>query len=192
MELIHNSKLKFYNIIFNKINDTFEFINNQSKIEVISNSKLEYPFFKVENGLITFKDNLSELLEDLKPEEASSIILDRIIDSLELILSSKLNLPNFNDQFNEFKESLKHIVFNGNGLSPFLLNNLYDENLVRLTIKEYKKMKVGITFGDIPPINFRFKDFDNEFNQFDTQANLYRIIKNVLKHSLRKRSNNTK
>ena len=47
MELIYNSTLKFYDIIFKNINDTFEFLNDNSKIEVISDSKLEYPYFKV-------------------------------------------------------------------------------------------------------------------------------------------------
>lgn len=190
MELIYNSTLKFYDIIFKNINDTFEFLNDNSNIEVISDSKLEYPYFKVKSNRITFKDNLSELLEYLEPEEASSIVLNRILDGLELILGSKLDLPNFNEQFKEFKRSLNRTVFYGRSLNPFLLNNLYEENLVSLQNKQYKNMKTYITFSRNSPINFRFKDFSDEFNQVDPQINLFHIIKNVLNHSLEKQYSN--
>lgn len=190
LELVYDSSLKFYTSIFENINDTFKSLNDPYKIEVKSDSKLKYPYFKAEDNLMIFKDNLSELLDYLSAEEATSIVLNRIIDSLELILSSKLNLPNFNEQFKEFKRSLKHTVFYGNNLNPFLLNKLYQDNMLSLKIKEYKDLKIRITFSYNSSINFRFKDFDDELNQLETQADVSHLIKNVLNHSLEKQNSN--
>ncbi|MBF7018018.1 hypothetical protein [Staphylococcus durrellii] len=190
MELVYDSSLKFYISIFENINNTFKSLNDQYKIEIKSDSKLKYPYFKAEDNLIIFKDNLSELLDYLSAEEATSIVLNRIIDSLELILSSKLNLPNFNEQFKEFKRSLKHTVFHGNNLNPFLLDKLYQDNMISLKSKEYKDMKIRITFSYNSSINFRFKDFDDKLNQLETQADVSHRIKNVLNHSLEKQNSN--
>ena len=99
-------------------------------------------------------------------------------------------MPNFNEQFKEFKRSLKHTVFYGNNLNPFLLNKLYQDNMLSLKIKEYKDLKIRITFSYNSSINFRFKDFDDELNQLETQADVSHLIKNVLNHSLEKQNSN--
>ena len=89
-------------------------------------------------------------------------------------------MPNFNEQFKEFKRSLKHTVFYGNNLNPFLLNKLYQDNMLSLKIKEYKDLKIRITFSYNSSINFRFKDFDDELNQLETQADVSHLIKMFL------------
>lgn len=96
-------------------------------------------------------------------------------------------MPNFNEQFKEFKRSLKHTVFYGNNLNPFLLNKLYQDNMLSLKIKEYKDLKIRITFSYNSSINFRFKDFDDELNQLETQADVSHLIKMFLTIHLKNR-----
>ena len=62
--------------------------------------------------------------------------------------------------------------------------------MLSLKIKEYKDLKIRITFSYNSSINFRFKDFDDELNQLETQADVSHLIKNVLNHSLEKQNSN--
>ncbi len=138
------------------LNIASENLEFNEEVFISSNQMLSEPF--ITNKIsIEIKDDFKHVINQYGAHAGSVLILNRLFDALYQFLKYNYDQEMLDEQFEQVKEEIVSYFIDKESVTRYLEYCLLQDNLINLSDKEIKNIKIAITFGGSKEsLNHRF------------------------------------
>ena len=139
--------------LLNMASENLEF---NEEVFISSNQMLSEPF--ITNKIsIEIKDDFKHFINQYGAHAGSVLMLNRLFDALYQFLKYNYDQEMLDEQFEQVKEEIISYFIDKESVTRYLEYCLLQDNLINLSDKEIKNIKIAITFGESKEsLNHRF------------------------------------
>ncbi|HHO1813371.1 TPA: hypothetical protein ACRT2C_002759, partial [Staphylococcus aureus] len=143
---VNKDEKQLVKAVVHLLNIASENLEFKEEVFVSSNQILSEPF--ITNKIsIEIKDDFKHIINQYGAHAGSVLILNRLFDALYKFLKYNYDQEMLDEQFEQVKEEIISYFIDKESVTRYLEYCLLQDNLINLSDKETKNIKIAITFG---------------------------------------------